>query len=177
VLALLGLSVLVTGCGSPSGPSDPGSGVHAEFVSHTVFLGNCLADLANCVGEISPAGDVFGGSRYNVPIGDLVTVRACINHPKLPSRDLYIDMTRRPSSVAGTQSTVQPEENTPSPICVGAVYQAALGTACVGNGGISIREYRRNKEEDALFICGVDAGNGYIRCGSSEMSICLVGVR
>jgi hypothetical protein len=95
----------------------------------------------------------------------------------VPNRDLYIDMFRRPSSVAGTQSNVHREEDTPSPICVGVVYQAALGTACVGNGGISAREYRRNRVEDALWICGVDAGNGYISCGAPEQNICLVGIR
>jgi hypothetical protein len=60
---------------------------------------------------------------------------------------------------------------------VGVVYQPALGTLCVGNGGISLREYVRDKIQNAMFICGVDAGSGYLTCGAAERSICLTVTR
>jgi hypothetical protein len=153
--------LVANGCGgSPSSPSgDPGASVHADITTVNVFNGNCLADLMNCTGEIAPVN----GTRYNAPVGSLVTVRGCVSHPGLATRDLYIDVYQAGfGAVVASTSTPSlgyREESTPSPICVGVVFRpptCVTGFSTSGGGilgsAITIREYRRGKIEDPLWV-------------------------
>lgn len=112
------------GCGSsPVAPSDPGSTIHADLASQSVFTGDCTSNLAGCAGEIAAVLIDNRYPRYNLPPGTGGTVRWCMSHPGLPNRILYI---------SGMANGSYPEDATPSPVCVGR-FVPPNGT-CFGNG-------------------------------------------
>ena len=162
VAVVLGGCLAAFGCGdSPTSPSrDPGDRIHGEIASINVFQGNCVGDLANCSGEIPSAG-----GRYIAPPGSVATLRVCVNHPRLATRDLYArlpDVGFGGGTVVAVTAAPQlgyRENVTPSPICVGVVVRPP---ACFGrteNGvtrGLRVffEEYRWEKVEDPLWESG-----------------------
>jgi len=131
---------LGSGCGSgssPSAPSDPGRSVRAELMSQTVFLGDCLANLTACTGEVTPVMVDNRYARYNLPAGAVGTIRWCVSHPRVPNRVLTI------SSPNGVSTNYQ-EDTTPTPICVGMVRPSV----CLGSG-IIVTEDLLVEDEDA----------------------------
>ena len=140
VFIVLTCLCLGSGCGSgssPSAPSDPGRSVRAELISQTVFLGDCLANLTACTGEVTPVMVDNRYARYNLPVSAVGTIRWCVSHPRVPNRVLRITS---PNGV----STDYPEDTTPTPVCVGMVRS----NVCLGSG-ITVTEDLLVEDEDA----------------------------
>lgn len=139
VLIVLTCLWLGSGCrsdSSPSAPSDPGTSVRAELMSQAVFLGDCLANLTACTGEVAPVMVDDRYPRYNLPASAVGTIRWCVSHPRVPNRVLTI------SSPNG--HTDYEEDKTPTPICVGLVRS----TVCLGTG-LTVTEDLLVEDEDA----------------------------